>query len=219
MQRKDCWNRFLREPTGKGAWRAAHYTSQLLDHAYPTRVTKRGRVAEGSDHSGGPEGVLRVGPGTVRTDCQVDALGKLVERAAAFPAADHPERRNELGLHGGQYGCRRRRSCVDAVAVPHEKLPEGVCGGGETFSRGLAHGCQSNVQESRQGAGGQTHGGAGIGAGPDTVNHEQHVRQASQTSPGWRGRTGDRSGYRNPASATGGPDPFRHVLCRISSRR
>jgi len=45
----------------------------------------------------------------------LDSISKLVERTAARLIADHLERRNEL--HDGQYGCRKRRSAVDAVAV------------------------------------------------------------------------------------------------------
>jgi len=45
----------------------------------------------------------------------LDSLGKLVEKTAAHLIADQLER--ERSLHEGQDGCRRRRSCVDAVAV------------------------------------------------------------------------------------------------------
>jgi len=45
----------------------------------------------------------------------LDVIGKLVERTAAHLIADHLERKR--ALHEGQYGCRKRRSCVDAVAV------------------------------------------------------------------------------------------------------
>jgi len=45
----------------------------------------------------------------------LDSLGKLVEKTAAHLIADQLER--DRSLHEGQYGCRRRRSCVDAVAV------------------------------------------------------------------------------------------------------
>jgi len=45
----------------------------------------------------------------------LDVISKLVERTAAHLIADHLERKR--GLHDGQYGCRKRRSCVDAVAV------------------------------------------------------------------------------------------------------
>ena len=38
-----------------------------------------------------------------------------MERTAAHLIADHLERKR--ALHEGQYGCRKRRSCVDAVAV------------------------------------------------------------------------------------------------------
>jgi len=45
----------------------------------------------------------------------LDVISKLVERTAAHLIADHLERKR--GLHEGQYGCRKRRSCVDAVAI------------------------------------------------------------------------------------------------------
>ena len=45
----------------------------------------------------------------------LDVIAKLVERTAAHLIADHLER--SKGLHEGQFGCRKRRSCVDAVAT------------------------------------------------------------------------------------------------------
>jgi len=45
----------------------------------------------------------------------LDVISKLLERTAAHLIADHLERKR--GLHEGQFGCRRRRSCVDAVAI------------------------------------------------------------------------------------------------------
>jgi len=45
----------------------------------------------------------------------LDVVSKLVERTAAHLIADHLERKR--GLHDGQFGSRKRRSCVDAVAV------------------------------------------------------------------------------------------------------
>jgi len=45
----------------------------------------------------------------------LDVTSKLLERTAAHLIADHLERARSL--HEGQYGCRKRRSCVDAVAV------------------------------------------------------------------------------------------------------
>jgi len=50
-----------------------------------------------------------------RVICLLDVISKLVERTAGFLIADHLERKR--GLHEGQYGCRKRRSCIDAVAV------------------------------------------------------------------------------------------------------
>jgi len=45
----------------------------------------------------------------------LDVISKLVERIAAHLIAGHLERKR--GLHDGQFGCRKRQSCVDAVAV------------------------------------------------------------------------------------------------------
>jgi len=45
----------------------------------------------------------------------LDVISKLVDRTAAHLIADHLERKH--GLHDGQYGCRKWRSCVDPVAV------------------------------------------------------------------------------------------------------
>ena len=45
----------------------------------------------------------------------LDVVSKLVERTAAHPIADHLER--VRGLHDGQFGCWKRRSCIDTVAV------------------------------------------------------------------------------------------------------
>jgi len=45
----------------------------------------------------------------------LDVISKLLEHTAAHLIADHLERKR--GLHEGQFGCRKRRSCVDAVAI------------------------------------------------------------------------------------------------------
>jgi hypothetical protein len=45
----------------------------------------------------------------------LDVISKLLGRTAAHLIADHLERKH--GLHEGQFGCRKRRSCVDAVAI------------------------------------------------------------------------------------------------------
>jgi len=45
----------------------------------------------------------------------LDVISKLLERTAAHLIADHLERKR--GLHEGQFGCRKQRSCVDAVAI------------------------------------------------------------------------------------------------------
>jgi hypothetical protein len=43
--------------------------------------------------------------------CLLDIISKLVERMAGHLIADHLERKK--GLHEGQYGCRKRRSCIE----------------------------------------------------------------------------------------------------------
>ena len=45
----------------------------------------------------------------------LNIISKLVERTAAHLIADHLERKR--GLHNGQFGCPRRRSCIYAVSV------------------------------------------------------------------------------------------------------
>jgi len=45
----------------------------------------------------------------------LDVISKLLERTAAYLISDHLER--SRGLHEAQFGCRKRRSCVDAVAI------------------------------------------------------------------------------------------------------
>jgi len=53
---------------------------------------------------------------TYRVISLLDVIRKLVERAAAHLIADHLERRKDRNLHDGQFGCRKRRSCIDAMA-------------------------------------------------------------------------------------------------------
>ena len=45
----------------------------------------------------------------------LDVISKLLERTATHLIADHLERKR--GLHEGQFGCRKQRSCIDAVAI------------------------------------------------------------------------------------------------------
>ena len=67
----------------------------------------------------GPTALVWV-PGYARSErigviSLLDSISKLFERTAAHLIADHLERRNRL--HDGQYGCRKRRWAVGAVAV------------------------------------------------------------------------------------------------------
>ena len=50
-----------------------------------------------------------------RVICLLYVISKLVERMVGHLIADHLERKK--GLHEGQYGCRKQRSCIDAVGV------------------------------------------------------------------------------------------------------
>jgi hypothetical protein len=50
-----------------------------------------------------------------RVICLLHVISKLVERTAGHLIADHLERKKEL--HEGQYGCQKRRSCIDVVVV------------------------------------------------------------------------------------------------------
>ena len=45
----------------------------------------------------------------------LDVISKLLEHTAAHLIVDHRE--HKRGLHEGQYGCRKQRSYIDAVAV------------------------------------------------------------------------------------------------------
>jgi hypothetical protein len=45
----------------------------------------------------------------------LDVISKLVERRSSHLIAEQLERKK--GVHEGQYGCRKRRSCIDAVAM------------------------------------------------------------------------------------------------------
>jgi hypothetical protein len=50
-----------------------------------------------------------------RIICLLDVISKLVEQTAGYLIADHLERKK--GLHEGQYGSCKRRSCIDTVVV------------------------------------------------------------------------------------------------------
>jgi hypothetical protein len=50
-----------------------------------------------------------------RVICLLNVISKLVERTAGYLIADHLEWKK--GLHEGQYRYRKRRSCIDTVAV------------------------------------------------------------------------------------------------------
>jgi hypothetical protein len=52
----------------------------------------------------------------------LNCLGKVVENVVAVLVSNHCER--EETLHPGQYGCRKRRSAVDAVGVLMAKVQE-----------------------------------------------------------------------------------------------
>jgi len=72
--------------------------------------TEHHEDSQGRDHpQAGKAGQLRV------RAYQVVSL--LVDCTAAHLIADYLERRKGRGLHDGQFGCRKRRFCVDAAAV------------------------------------------------------------------------------------------------------
>jgi len=56
----------------------------------------------------------------------LDVISKLLERTAAHLIADHLERKR--GLHKGQFGCRKRRSCVEAVAISMNRTKKAWAG-------------------------------------------------------------------------------------------
>lgn len=53
--------------------------------------------------------------GAYRVISLLDIISTLLGRTAAHLIADHLEGKH--GLHEGQYGCRKQRSCVDTVAI------------------------------------------------------------------------------------------------------
>jgi len=72
----------------------------------------------------------------------LDVISKLVERTAAHLIADHMERRKGRGLHDGQFGCRKRLSCIDAVAIMVNRTQQVL---GETKWQWRVHGRQVSV--------------------------------------------------------------------------
>jgi len=52
----------------------------------------------------------------------LNCLGKVVEKVAANAIADECERRRLL--HDGQFGCRKRRSAIDAVGRLMKRVEE-----------------------------------------------------------------------------------------------
>jgi len=76
----------------------------------------------------------------------LDSISKLVERTAAHLIADHLEQHSKL--HDGQYGCRKRRSAVDAVAVLMNRTQQALVG--EESCGSPDHGRQIGVQQREQ---------------------------------------------------------------------
>jgi len=102
----------------------------------------------------------------------LDVISKLLERTAAHLITDHLERRKERGLHEGQFGCRKRRSCIDAVAILMNRTQR--ASGGEEGARRAVHGRQVGVQQCEQDTPVEVDGGAGGRAGPGPVDNELH---------------------------------------------
>jgi hypothetical protein len=74
-----------------------------------------------------------------RVLCLLDVVSKLVEQKGGRLIADHLERKK--GQHERQYGCPKRRSCIDAVAVLMNRTQ---AWGGKKIA-GAIHGCQVGV--------------------------------------------------------------------------
>jgi hypothetical protein len=77
----------------------------------------------------------------------LNCLGKLVEKTVATMIGGHMERENKL--HEGQYGCRKKRSAVDAVGVLMSEGSGGVAG--EEGSSSPVHGRGSCFPECGEG--------------------------------------------------------------------
>jgi len=56
----------------------------------------------------------------------LNVISKLLEQMATHLIADHPERKR--GLHEGQFGCRKWRSCVDRVAIMMNQTQKALAG-------------------------------------------------------------------------------------------
>jgi hypothetical protein len=95
---------------GNGTNSALHSSSEPAFGSVITRNS--GRRRNGIPKAGNPDySKVRA----YQVICRLDVISKLVERTAGHLIADHLERKG--GLQEGQYGCCKRRSCIDAVAV------------------------------------------------------------------------------------------------------
>ena len=133
----------------------------------------------------------------------LDVVSKLLERTAAHLIADHLEWKTEL--HEGQFGCRKRRSCVDAVAKRMDK---------KKSSRGPLHGRQISIQQRRQDFPVETHGGVGAGVRPYPVGDELYDRPTSEACARWPSWRTQCCGHRGATGLSGRSHPLHHISVR-----
>jgi len=137
----------------------------------------------------------------------LDSLGKLVEKTAAHLIADQLERHRSL--HEGQFGCRRRRACVDAVAVLINKSHQAW--NRNRITGALLMDVKSAFNNVRRGhlIGHMME----LGVENDLVPVDGELRQRSRGSTGTErtGGTRPRGKRRRTARLTGIPGPFQHV--------
>jgi len=103
----------------------------------------------------------------------LDSLGKLVEKTAAHLIADQLERKRSL--HEGQYGCRRRRLCVDAVAVLISDAQQACMEPEERRGR-TANGRKVRLQQCQQRPPDRPHDSSGGGKRPSEMDRKLRQR-------------------------------------------
>jgi len=107
----------------------------------------------------------------------LDTISKLVERTAAHLIADHLER--SKGLHEGQYGCRRRRVTVDAVAMLMNHTERAwEC---KKLAGTLLMDVQAAFQQHEQQTSEEKDEGTGSARRYSAMDRELHERQIRQT--------------------------------------
>jgi len=140
----------------------------------------------------------------------LDVISKLVECTAAHLVADHLERRKGRTLHEGQYGCRKRRSCIDAVAVLMNRTQQAWVGekvAGAVFMD--VKSAFNNVSKAHLGRRMEA-----LELELDLVWWTQSF-MTGQACLRRRGRTGKSGGHGNPAGLTSGTDSIHQYLSGI----